>query len=98
MICLFSHRIGTTIVFLPSKDKVMSQVLQKICSRAQVLEIAKRSRLFSPSARERASAWDLIGFTHPLMEMLLAGTFAAFSSLHLSEEMQSVFAKREDCL
>ena len=41
---------------------------------------------------------DLTGLTHPYMEMLLPGTFTAFSSLQLSEEMQSVLARREGSL
>lgn len=49
-IFLFFHSIWTAIVFLPRKDIVMRQVLEKICSRAHVLEIAWRSPLFSPSS------------------------------------------------
>lgn len=81
--CVFFHSICTTIVFFSRKDNRHESSFGK-CSQVQdnTLEIAWRSPLSSPSF---LCPLDLIGFTHPLVEMLLPGNFSAFSFLQLSK-------------
>lgn len=71
---------------------VLSQVLEKVCSKTQGLERAWRSPLFSPFSLclKSVSALDLIGFTHPSVQMLLPETFKP-SILHSCLKSHKVF-------